>query len=242
LIALILDNRLTPIHNLTSFFFFRVAPQPQKLVHSAPNMSSEMAFVVTQSCRHFLKLSFYLVFLSLIPTPESQAGRFHRKGCKSLIKKTNRLSYLPRLPRIEEIELGQIAKPVAGVRDSVVAAIVDRGYVLMNLRGGEIGRGEWGVVGGKVDQGETLEAALLRELEEEVGIRSIINPKVIYVHYHHDPLKNQVFRVFVVRAEIENHQIPRIMEEDKILDLRWFSLEEPPAPLFSEFDAYRLKL
>ena len=51
-------------------------------------------------------------------------------------------------------------------------AIVFRGdSVLLVKRGGEPNRGRWSVPGGALEPGETVEAATVREVEEETGVR-----------------------------------------------------------------------
>ncbi len=55
---------------------------------------------------------------------------------------------------------------------SAVALIDDRGDVLLTQRpAGKSMAGLWEFPGGKVEDGETPEAALVRELEEELGLR-----------------------------------------------------------------------
>lgn len=53
---------------------------------------------------------------------------------------------------------------------AVGAAVVKDGKVLLVLRGREPGRGLWSLPGGAVLSGETLKAAVVRELREECGI------------------------------------------------------------------------
>lgn len=53
---------------------------------------------------------------------------------------------------------------------AVGAVVVRDGQVLLVLRGGEPGRGLWSLPGGVVHPGETLRAAVVRELREECGI------------------------------------------------------------------------
>ncbi|MBZ0169232.1 CTP pyrophosphohydrolase [Candidatus Methylomirabilis lanthanidiphila] len=53
---------------------------------------------------------------------------------------------------------------------AVGAAVVRDGKVLLVLRGREPGRGLWSLPGGVVVSGETLRAAVARELREECGI------------------------------------------------------------------------
>lgn len=52
----------------------------------------------------------------------------------------------------------------------VGAVVVDAGRVLLIRRGKEPLRGRWVVPGGTVELGETLEAAVIRELKEETGL------------------------------------------------------------------------
>jgi 8-oxo-dGTP diphosphatase len=57
-------------------------------------------------------------------------------------------------------------RPIAGVG----ALIVLEGRILLVRRGREPRRGEWSLPGGMVETGETLEAAVRREVREETGL------------------------------------------------------------------------
>jgi 8-oxo-dGTP diphosphatase len=61
---------------------------------------------------------------------------------------------------------GPPARPVVGVG----AVVVHEGRVLLIRRGKEPLRGRWLVPGGTVEWGETLEDALVREVQEETGL------------------------------------------------------------------------
>jgi 8-oxo-dGTP diphosphatase len=60
-----------------------------------------------------------------------------------------------------------VAHPSVGVG----GVLIHEGRVLLIRRGKEPLRGRWVVPGGTVEVGETLETALIREMEEETGIR-----------------------------------------------------------------------
>ncbi|HET8645583.1 MAG TPA: NUDIX hydrolase [Vicinamibacteria bacterium] len=57
----------------------------------------------------------------------------------------------------------------------VGAVVVDEGRVLLIRRGKEPLRGRWLVPGGTVEWGETLEEALVREVQEETGL--LVRPR-----------------------------------------------------------------
>jgi ADP-ribose pyrophosphatase YjhB (NUDIX family) len=147
--------------------------------------------------------------------------------------------HLPPLPAIKDVDLYKPMVSIEGIRDSVVAAIVHDGKMLMLQRGGEIGRGTWGLVGGKLDQGESLVQTLEWETWEEVGLESLSEFSLVDVHYHVVPEQEKVFRVFVIKAKYDPTEIPDIKEHDKILGMGCFSLDDLPQPLFANFKDYK---
>ena len=86
---------------------------------------------------------------------------------------------------------------------AVTAAIMRRGRkVLLTRRAaGEHLAGQWEFPGGKVHDGETPEACLVRELQEELSLVCTIGRKVAESDYHYD---HGAFRIIAYEAEIQS--------------------------------------
>jgi len=70
----------------------------------------------------------------------------------------------------------------------VGAVVIDGSRVLLVRRGHEPLKGEWSVPGGAVETGETLEAAVVREVQEETGLCVDVGPIVdVLDRIHLDP-------------------------------------------------------
>jgi 8-oxo-dGTP diphosphatase len=81
---------------------------------------------------------------------------------------------------------------------------------------------QWEFPGGKIEAGESPEQALVRELDEELGIQAIIGPRVTRIRHnyrHGGAVDLQFFAVREFAGELEN----RIFHQ-----LRWTRLEELP--------------
>ena len=90
--------------------------------------------------------------------------------------------------------------------------------------------GKWDLPKGKVDKGETLEEAAIREVEEECGINKLIITEKITITYHTYTLKDKN----IVKAShwysmttADNRPL-KPQTEENITDARWVSEKEIP--------------
>jgi ADP-ribose pyrophosphatase YjhB (NUDIX family) len=86
----------------------------------------------------------------------------------------------------------------------------------------------WYLPGGGVKKGESLEAALLRELAEEVAITNPTIERVLGVYHSRREGKDDHIVIFVVRTGPETGTLNRtdLMEIEKA---EWFSLDQLPS-------------
>jgi 8-oxo-dGTP diphosphatase len=114
----------------------------------------------------------------------------------------------------------------------VVAAVIERdGRVLIGQRkAGKWHALKWEFPGGKVEPGEAPAAALMRELEEELGIRAEVGAQAAdyqYTYPGRPPIRLIFFRVTNFTGEIENRDFH---------DLRWETRERLPEVDFLDGD------
>jgi 8-oxo-dGTP diphosphatase len=79
----------------------------------------------------------------------------------------------------------------------------------------------WEFPGGKIEAGETPQQALVRELQEELGIQATVGPKVIHIRHnyrHGGAVDLQFFAVREFEGEIQN-QIYEQIKWVKLADL-----------------------
>ncbi|OGD12786.1 MAG: hypothetical protein A2Y86_00075 [Candidatus Aminicenantes bacterium RBG_13_62_12] len=113
----------------------------------------------------------------------------------------------------------------------VVAAVIEKdGKVLVARRKpGLVAGGMWEFPGGKVEDGETAEKCLERELEEEMGVRTRVGDLLCSVPFSGALM---AFELLVFRTELLSDSF-RLTDHDEI---RWQAPGDMVEALFSEPD------
>lgn len=99
---------------------------------------------------------------------------------------------------------------------TVVAALIEwEGKLLVCQRQrGSVFELMWEFPGGKIQPGESLEAALARELREELGVSARIGPEIHRARYQYaemnEPIELVFFAASAAPAEIQNRVFERI--------------------------------
>jgi 8-oxo-dGTP diphosphatase len=96
------------------------------------------------------------------------------------------------------------------VVDVAVGVLVRAGgdFLLTSRPPGKVYEGYWEFPGGKLELGESVEAALRRELQEEIGVTiGVVHPwKVEMVDYPHALVRLNFCKVFEWTGELQMHE------------------------------------
>ncbi len=108
-----------------------------------------------------------------------------------------------------------------GPEMAVGAVVVDDDALLLIRRRNDPGAGRWSLPGGRVEWGETLAHALVRELAEETGIECVIGELIGWVERIDDA---HHFVIFDFAATPLSFEDP--VAGDDALEVRWVPIEE----------------
>jgi mutator protein MutT len=107
--------------------------------------------------------------------------------------------------------------------------VVRDGKVLLQLRAKAPEAGCWDIPGGKVEWGETVEGALLRELREEIGCTCrIVRLLCVTDHIVPDDGAHWVAPAYLVEIEAGE---PVNLEPQSAAEMAWFELDALPGEL-----------
>lgn len=119
--------------------------------------------------------------------------------------------------------------PLVGVAVAIYNAA---GAVLLALRGRPPRTGTWGLPGGLIDVGETLAAAAVREVMEEVGLTIEVGGLVTTYESIHPDAQGVIEYHYVVLEYWAHYQGGKAVAQDDTAALAWVDR--------ADFDAYAL--
>lgn len=107
-----------------------------------------------------------------------------------------------------------------------------KGEVLLGLRKGSHGAGEWSFPGGHLDFGEKMFACARRETKEETGLK-VDECELISVadEMRYIASDGKHYVNIGIKVKYQGGE-PRVMEPEKCLEWRWFSLDNLPEKIF----------
>ena len=113
------------------------------------------------------------------------------------------------------------------------------GMFLMGKRIGSLGSGTYGLPGGKLDFGETIEQCSIREVKEETGIDVDIKDVAVFEGFSNDIYEGRHFVTLyaICACNADSVAEPKIMEPEKCTEWVWcqWDVEKLPSPLFQPF-------
>lgn len=107
---------------------------------------------------------------------------------------------------------------------SVACIIYDKGKILVALRNpvGDMG-GRWEFPGGKAEDGESLEIAIQREMNEEFGVQAQVFQKIATAEFEHRDEK-RTLEAYLVKFNHDGIEKPYVLTEHS--DYKWVNPEE----------------
>ena len=109
-----------------------------------------------------------------------------------------------------------------GYNVGVGGAVVQDGRLLLVRRASRRGRGNWQVPGGFVEQNETMEFAVVREVEEETGVTAHVEG-VLGIRNRYDEDGGNSMYIVMLLSPLSGEPKPDLSEVDRA---EYFSLEE----------------
>lgn len=115
---------------------------------------------------------------------------------------------------------------------AVMVAICYQDELLVAVRAREPGIGMWDLPGGFVDPDESLETAVVRELQEELGIE-VSGAKYISSNSNTYRYKDVEYKTCDAFFVVEMDEKPELMAQDDVASVKWVKLSEVDIELFA---------
>jgi NADH pyrophosphatase NudC (nudix superfamily) len=123
--------------------------------------------------------------------------------------------------RCEQCQFTFFQNPAA----AVMVAICYQDELLVAIRSRDPGIGMWDLPGGFVDQDESLETAVVRELQEEIGIE-VTGAKYVCSNSNTYRYKEVEYKTCDAFFVVELDKKPEIIAQDDVASVKWIKLSE----------------
>lgn len=114
--------------------------------------------------------------------------------------------------------------------DVVAAIIWEDGRILATQRGYGEFAGGWEFPGGKIEQGETPEQAIVREVHEELEVSIAVDSLVTVVDYDYSTFHLHMYcylcHVVDGQLELHEHRAARWLDEGTVDSVDWLPADE----------------
>lgn len=118
-----------------------------------------------------------------------------------------------------------------------VGVVIRRdGKLLLGKRRGSHGAATWGLPGGHLDPGETIEECARRETAEETGLQIASTANIGFTNDIFEAENRQYVTLFV--EAVDPGGTPQLLEPDKCESWEWFSPDQLPEDLFIPFQSF----
>lgn len=114
------------------------------------------------------------------------------------------------------------ARPISGI----AGMIIHRGNILLSVRGKPPSEGLWGLPGGAVEVGETVEEALVREVLEETSVTVRPLKQVAVLNSIHRDDDGRVKYHYILFEYLCEYVSGEIRPGSDALDARWVPLND----------------
>lgn len=101
--------------------------------------------------------------------------------------------------------------------------MIEHGKILLVKRGHEPFKGQWATPGGRIEDNETAEQCLVREMKEEIGLK--VEP-VKLIGIYSDPKRDP--RLMIAIAYLIKRVGGEVRAGSDAADARWFDLDSLP--------------